>query len=102
MDGTDERFEYREQNNVIRDVNKIYESIDPILQTYVGGVSGLVALSRAETLDYEKGRFLKTVETLRGRERTKQETPLGLAGIVKGISNGMAIESKNTKLLNGD
>lgn len=83
------------------EVNKIYETIDPILQTYVGDVSGLVELSRAETLDYEKGRFIKNVETLRGRERTKQETPLALAGIVKELSGGMAITGGGTKLLKG-
>ena len=83
----------------MEEVNKIYEKIDPILQTYVGGVSGLVALSKQETLEYEKGRFLKTVETIRTRERTKRETPLGLQGIIQGLSG--AIEGESTKLLEG-
>lgn len=84
------------------EVQKIYAKLDPILQAYVGGVSGLVALSKAETLDYEKGRFVKVVETLKGRERTKAETPLGLAGIIQELSGPKAIESEDTKLLNGD
>ena len=84
------------------EVQKIYERLDPILQAYVGGISGLVALSKQETLDYEKGRFVKVVETLKNREKTKQETPLGLAGIIQELAGQTAIESKDTKLLQGD
>lgn len=79
------------------EVNKIFDKLDPILQHYVGGVSGLVALSKQETLEYEKGRFLKNVEILRTRERTKKETPLGLQGIIKELSG----QTDETKLLNG-
>lgn len=77
------------------EVEKIFEKLDPLLQNYVGGVSGLVALSKKETLEYEKGRFLKNVEILRTRERTKQETPLGLQGIIKELSR----PTDDTKLL---
>jgi len=83
----------------MNEVQKIYEKLDPILQNYAGGVSGLIALSRQDTLDYEKGRFLKSVEILRTREKTKQEMPLGLAGIIQELSGQMAIEDKTTKLL---
>lgn len=86
----------------MEEVNKIYQKLDPILQNYVGGVSGLIALSKQETLEYEKGRFLKNVEILRTRERAKKETPLALAGIVQELSGRFVIESKETKLLKGE
>lgn len=77
----------------IDEVNKIYAKIDPILQKYVGGVSGLVALSQADTLEYEKGRFFKNCEILRKREKTKQEI-----GVIAGLISGTEAEMK---LLNG-
>lgn len=83
----------------LEEVYKIYNALDPILQEFVGGISGLVTLSKQATLEYEKGRFLKTVGTLKERGRTKQETPLGLAGIIQGLSVHTAIEGGNTKLL---
>lgn len=68
------------------EVNKIYENLNPILKDYVGGVSGLVALSKAETLEYEKGRFQKAIETLRKRDKTRAEM-----GAVAGLlGNGVA------------
>lgn len=85
----------------MQEVEKIYKKLDPILQNYVGGVSGLIALSKQETLEYEKGRFLKNVEILRTRERTKQETPLTLSGLVQELSGCLAFEDR-TKLLKGD
>ena len=72
----------------IEEVNKIHDNLDPILQNYVGGVSGLVALSRVDTLEYEKGRFFKTVDTLRKREKTKNEMG-AIAGLIVGVSDGV-------------
>lgn len=72
----------------IEEVTKIHGKLDPILQNYVGGVSGLGSLSRAETLEYEKGRFFKAIDTLRKRERTKSEMG-AIAGLISEVSAGM-------------
>ena len=72
----------------IYEVNKIYGKLDVILQSYVGGVSGLVALSKADTLEYEKGRFQKAVEALRKREKTKQEMG-AIAGLIGEAESAM-------------
>lgn len=50
----------------------IYDSLPPILKAYVGGVSELVSLAKQETLEYEKGRFLKALPTLKTRDEIQQ------------------------------
>lgn len=54
------------------ELQRIYEGLPPILKEYVGGVSELVSLARQETLEYEKGRFLKALPTLKQRDEIKQ------------------------------
>ena len=54
------------------ELQKIYEGLPPILKAYVGGVSELVSLSKQETLEYEKGRFLKALPTLKQRDEIKR------------------------------
>lgn len=54
------------------ELQKIYEGLPPILKAYVGGVSELVSLAKQETLEYEKGRFLKALPTLKQRDEIKQ------------------------------
>lgn len=72
----------------MEEVSKIYKNLNPILQDYIGGVSGLVALSKQETLEYEKGRFQKAIETLRKREKTKKEMG-AIAGLISSTANDM-------------
>lgn len=54
------------------ELQKIYDGLPPILKAYVGGVSELVSLAKQETLEYEKGRFLKALPTLKQRDEIKQ------------------------------
>lgn len=53
-------------------VAEIYDRLQPILKAYVGGVRELVNLARQETLEYEKGRFVKALQTLKPREEIRQ------------------------------
>lgn len=80
------------------EVNRIYAGLDPLLQDYIGGVSGLVTLARAETLEYEKSRFLKTVPTLKARAQTRHETGDKLAALVEGMAT-LSIGGETMKLL---
>jgi hypothetical protein len=54
------------------ELRRIYEGLPPILKAYVGGVSELVSLAKQETLEYEKGRFLKALPTLKQRDEIQQ------------------------------
>ena len=59
--------------NPIEEVKVIFDKCDPIIQRYLGNVTGLIAIAKEEDLSYEKGRFQKAVDGLRKREKTKQE-----------------------------
>ena len=59
--------------NPIEEVKAIFDKCDPIIQRYLGNVTGLIAIAKEEDLSYEKGRFQKAVDGLRKREKIKQE-----------------------------
>ena len=54
------------------EVGKIYDRLQPILKAYVGSPRELVNLARQETLEYEKGRFIKAIQDLKPREEIQQ------------------------------
>lgn len=85
----------------IEEVGKVYNKLDPILRSYVGGISELIALSKEETLEYEKGRFLKAVIQLRQKEKTKKEMPADLAKLVNGIADTTVIKTAERGILQG-
>lgn len=85
--------------NPAKETLRIYKGLSPELQSFVGDIPELIALSKRETLEYEKGRFLRTMPTIKERARTRQETP-NLAGLIQGLSS--AIDCDGLKLLKGD
>lgn len=65
-------WHYGERVSPSQEIAKIYEGLQPILKAYVGGVREFVALARQETLEYEKGRFVKALQTLKPRDEIRQ------------------------------
>ena len=59
------------------EVRELYESLDPVLKEYIGGVSGLLSLARndEEQWGYERARFARSLETNRRRVQIKTEMP---------------------------
>lgn len=82
------------------EVTRLYNSLAPELKDFVGGVENLKSLALQDTLEFEKGRFIRTMPTIKQRTRTRSETPANLAGLIQGLS--LAIECDGTKLLQGE
>lgn len=59
------------------EVRELYESLDPVLKEYIGGVSGLLSLARndEEQWGYERARFARSLETNRRRVQIKTKMP---------------------------
>lgn len=76
----------------------LYEGLDPILKEYVSDINGLVTLSKAsnEELNYEKGRFLKTVPTLRKRAKTRATTSPMLLELISQVKTSMSLPEKSS------
>lgn len=93
------------QGDNARQRNKdIFENLSPELKAYCSNLSGLIALAEytAEEINYEKGRFLRVMPTIKQRAKTRGETPAQLAVLIQGLSNHFALGCDNTKLLKGD
>ena len=88
--------------NPAEETKRIYDGLSAELQAYVGDLPEMVSLSRQETLEYEKGRFLKTIPTIKERAKVRRETSEKLAGIIQGLSGQVALDCDGTKLLKGD
>ena len=85
--------------NAIMRVDEIFNGLSPELKEYCRNVGGLIELAKSEGLEYEKGRFMRTMPTIKQRARTRQETP-NLARLIQGLS--VAIDCDEMKLLQGD
>lgn len=83
-------------------VEEIFSGLSPELKEYCRNSRGLIDIAQLpeSDLQYEKARFLRVIPTLKERQRTRQETPERLAGIIQGLST--ALECDGMKLLNGD
>lgn len=93
------------QGDNARQRNKdIFERLSPELKAYCSNLSGLIALAELTTdeLNYEKGRFLRVMPTIKQRAKTKEETPAQLAVLIQGLSKQFALGCAETKLLQGD
>lgn len=93
------------QGDNARQRNKnIFERLSPELKSYCSNLSGLIALAEytTEELNYEKGRFLRVMPTIKQRTKTRGETPAQLAVLIQGLSNHFALGCAETKLLQGD
>lgn len=94
------------QGDNARQRNKdIFERLSPELKSYCSNLSGLIAIAEltTEDLNYEKGRFLRVMPTIKQRAKTRGETPAQLAVLIQGLTNRFTLGgSDNTKLLKGD
>lgn len=75
------------------ELTKLFNGLSPILKEYVGNMSGLKEMSRYETLDYEKARFLKSMPTIRKRIKLRNEINPNILKLVSG-GNVLQIENK--------
>lgn len=104
------RFNYVESNgltqgeNARNEVKAIWRELPPILKDYCGNESGLINLSKlsSEELGFEKGRFLKTLPTLKVRLEVKQTVNPDILQLVSGTykelgSNIEFLPLKDTK-----
>lgn len=93
-----------EGDNARQRVRNIFSGLSPELKEYLRDARGLIELSEYsdKDLSFEKGRFLRTLPTLRERARIRRETPEQLAGIIKGLTVHFAVDCADTKLLTGE
>ncbi len=83
-------------------VNEIFNGLSPELKEYCQSEGGLISLAKSDNLEYEKGRFMRTIPTLKERARVRQSTPESLSGLIQGMSVRLQIDCADTKLLKGD
>lgn len=79
------------------EIVKLYQNLSPELREFVGDISNLVSLARQESLEYEKGRFLKVVPTIKERTRTRSEMSENIAGLIQGLSAHLQIDCSEKK-----
>lgn len=80
-------------------IDEIFNGLSPELKEYCRNSGGLIDLARSEGLEYEKGRFMRTIPTLKERARTRRETGDHLAGLIYGMQALNALDCADTKLL---
>ena len=73
----------------------LFNNLSPIVKEYVSSVNQLIELTFVESLEYEKGRFLKAVPALRERLRTKKMISPEL---LKVLSNYQKSSNENKQL----
>ena len=81
----------------------IFNALSPELKEYCRNLKGLVEIAKYtdEELSYERGRFMRIMPQVKQRSKTRQTMPAEIAQLVQGIAEHWAIESKDTKLLQG-
>jgi hypothetical protein len=92
-------------DNARQRVEDIFNGLSPELKEYCGNQRGLVNIAQipSNELQYEKGRFMRIIPTVKERARTRQATSDSLAGIIQGLSVHLSIESSGGgKLLKGN
>lgn len=102
------RFTFREPNgktqgeNAYDRNNNIFEGLSPELKAYCQDLGGLTVIAEYtdEQLTYERGRFMRTMPTIKQRTKTRSETPANLAGLIQGLT--VALDCDGTKLLKED
>ena len=94
------RFNYIEANGLTQGdnararVKEIFNGLSPELKEYCRTPNGLIELSQLtdEQLNYEKGRFNKTVPQLKERTKTRAQIGGSLSGLIQGMGNFLLIE----------
>lgn len=97
------RFNFVERNGKTQGENarlrlvEIYENLSPELKSYVRNEGNLVEIASLtdEQLQYERGRFMRTIPQIKQREKVKAQTG-GMANLIKGL-NVFLIEQKTAK-----
>ena len=93
-------FNYVEQNgltqgeNARNRVREIFEGLDPALKDYCRDTRGLVELARYtnEQINFERGRFMKIIPTIRERQKTRNATPENVRVLLQGITEKMTLQ----------
>lgn len=104
------RFTYREANGKTQGENArqrnedIFKALSPELRAYCQNLRGLAEIAEYtdEQMNYERGRFMRTMPIIKERAKTRYETGDKLAGLIQGLAGRFALECDNTKLLQGE
>lgn len=88
-------------DNARERVAEIFNGLSDELKEYCRTQRGLIDIAEYtdEQLSYERGRFMRTIPTIKERAKTRQETPEQLAGLIKGLS--VAIKCNEMKQIKG-
>lgn len=97
------RFSFVERNGKTQGENarlrlvEIYENLSPELKSYVRneGTLAEIASLTDEQLQYERGRFMRTIPQIKQRAKTQAQTG-SMANLIKGL-NVFLIEQKTAK-----
>lgn len=65
-------------------LNEIFNCLDPLLKEYIGNPETLKSISRLDTLDFEKARFLKVLPTIKQRQKIRNEINPNILKLVSG------------------
>lgn len=90
-------------DNARERVAAIFDGLSPELKEYCRTQRGLIDIAEYtdEQLSYERGRFMRTMPTIKERAKTRRETGESLAGLIQGLSGQLALDCDGTKLLKG-
>ena len=77
-----------QSENAVERFNNIWESLPQILKDYCGSKDGLIDLSETD-MSFEKGRFLRTLPTLKQRQQVKLTTNPDILKLVSELSKNM-------------
>ena len=97
--GMREFFRGYEIINPANEIKKTFEALDPMLQEYLGSAGRMVDLSKQDTLEFEKGRFLKMLPTLKNRAEVRRTIDPEILQLLNSATK--SIESAGSMLLTG-
>ena len=101
------QFTYREENgktqgeNARIRVEQIFDNLSVELKEYLRNYKGLIELTRADELAYEKGRFIKVIPQIKERIKTRQAMPEKISMLLEQTTELIKLEHKDTRLLKG-
>lgn len=86
-------------DNARDNVERIFNSLSPELREYCRTQRGLIEIAEYtnEQLSYERGRFMKTIPTIKERSKTRAQTG-NLAGLLQGITTNLLTDGTDVGL----
>lgn len=95
------RFTFVENNGLTQGENarsrvkELFNSLSPELKEYCRNINGLIELAQldGEQLNYEKGRFNRTMPQLKDRAKTRAEIGGNLPLLIQNLSNKFLLEN---------